>query len=103
MTGSDIFSVIISIAMFAASLGDFLFIRKVIRENGEIPPVILSGNPFLKAFTSLLAGMWLFIMGVKNIGASPLPKILQILSGLSAAADGIFGLYITIKYCRRGK
>lgn len=103
MNGSDIFSVIISIAVFATSLGDFLFFKKVIRENGEIPPVILSGNPFLKAFTAMLAGMWLFIMGVKNLGASPLPEILQILSGLSAAADGIFGLYITIKYRRRGK
>ena len=103
MNSSDIFSVVISIAVFAASLGDFLFFRKVIEENDGVPPVILSGNPFLKAFTSLLAGRWLFIMGVKNLGASPLPEIFQMISGLSAAADGIFGLYITIKYRRRGK
>lgn len=98
MNGSDIFSVIISIAVFAASLGDFLFIRKVIRENGGVPRVILSGNPFFKAFTALLAGIWLIVMGVKNMGAAPLPELIQIFSGLSAAADGIFGLYITIKY-----
>ena len=103
MNGSDIFSVLISIAVFAASLGDFLFFKKVIRENGKVPQDILSGNPFLKAFTSMLAGVWLFITGVKNMGASPLPEIFMILSGLSAAADGIFGLYITIKYRRRGK
>lgn len=103
MNGSDIFSVIISIAVFAASLGDFLFFKKVIRENGEVPRDILSGNPFFKAFTALIVGIWLIVMGVKNFGASPLPQLFQIFSGLSAAADGIFGLYITIKYRRRGK
>lgn len=103
MNGSDIFSVIISIAVFAASLGDLLFIRKVIRENGEVPPVILSGNTLFKAFTALIVGIWLIIVGAKNFGASPLPEIIQVFSGLSAAADGIFGLYIAIKYRRRGK
>lgn len=103
MNSSDFFSVLISIAVFAASLGDFLFFKKVIRENSRVPRDILSGNPFLKAFTAMLAGMWLLIMGVKNFGTFPLPEIFMILSGLSAAADGIFGLYITIKYRRRGK